>query len=293
MQKLQIQSNGHSEKLDKIIEDLISINCHAPTNIITSTEAEMLAKERTAWAASQKEANTTILQLKEETTQLKALLSASSQEGEHSNLQLLKNENARLQTVILSASQASDASIQELKRENIKLKAQLQSSDEKTKNFILELEAKLEMYQSKCAQAESSLNQVKSLVSEKDQQISYFQERVQMLEVKSSQANSLADALQLQLNNSEMESREHLEEAQQQIHVEEQVKTIMNKVYKETMKQFQPEETYSFKTIKSTVSAVIRVRNPFFCFRYYHFINLNVIVIILPLFVHRMLLWQY
>lgn len=44
-----------------------------------------------------------------------------------------------------------------------------------------------------------------------------------------------------------------------QVPVEEQVKTIMNKVYKETMKQFRPEESYSVKSIKSTLSAVIRV----------------------------------
>jgi phage shock protein A len=77
----------------------------------------------------------------------------------------------------------------------------LEISSGKTKNLILELEAKLETYQSKCAQAESSLNQLKCHFSEKDEQISQFQQQVQMLEAKSLQAHSLADALQRRLDD--------------------------------------------------------------------------------------------
>ena len=194
-------------KLDKVREDFISNAGQASNKLISpSGEAEMMAKERAMWMNSQKEANGTIQQLAEEITRLKALLNVANEKEQHSNLQQLKDENARLQTMITSASNKNDVSCQELREENTRLKAQLEIKNDKTKNLILELEAKLETYQSKCAQAESSLNQLKCLVSEKDEKLFQFQQQVQMLETKSSQAHTLADALQMKLDGVKKEA---------------------------------------------------------------------------------------
>lgn len=198
---MQLQSIGHSTKLDKVKEDFTSNIGQASNKPINPGEAEMLVKERAMWTSSQEEANATIQQLGEEITRLKTLLSVASEKEQNSNLQQLKDENARLQTMMISASHKNEVSCQELREENTRLKAQLEINNGKAKNLMLELEAKLETYQSKCAQAESSLNQFKCLVSEKDEQISQFQQQVQILEVKSSQAHSVAVALQKELDD--------------------------------------------------------------------------------------------
>jgi seryl-tRNA synthetase len=101
--------------------------------------------------------------------------------------------------------------------------------------------------------------QFKSLAEDKERKLSDLQEHVQKLEKESSGRQVLVETLQLQLKNSEAEIGNKSNRDEQEP-VEEKVKTIMNKVYKEITKQFKPDESYTFHTIKTTVSVVIRVR---------------------------------
>lgn len=172
----------------------------------------------------------------------------------------LQEENARLKDDVVKASQkVADVSLTELKEENIRLATLLDASLKKEKDRASqqhETQEKLEYYEAKCAETECHLLQIRSLTEGKDRQLSELQEQVRELERKSSHVKSFVETLQLKLQEAEVQKK--IQDSEKDS-MEGQVKTIMNKVYKEIMKQFRPDESYAFSSIKSTVSAVIRV----------------------------------
>jgi len=128
-----------------------------------------------------------------------------------------------------------DQVVQQLKEENNQLSILHESASLKYQQRIDELENQLKVYKLKCVQSENQLSQFQSDSEKRDQQLQQLEKQVAELQKEEKSIN-------------------------QTLHSDlpEQVKTIMNKVYKESLKQFQPEDNYSFRSIKSTLSLVIR-----------------------------------
>ena len=190
-----------------------------------------------------------IQQLSEDNNRLNGLLETlRSKRDDDTTAQHLNEENARL-TTLLNAK--VDEAIK-FKEENVRLAEKLESSS----NLASQLDEKLLIYQSKCAELESSLHQHQALAHEKAQLYKQLQEQKEQLENEAAQARSLAESLQLKLDQTERNKTSTEDKGA----VVEQVKAIMNKTYKQALKQFRPEESYSFQSIKSSLSGVIRVK---------------------------------
>jgi len=122
------------------------------------------------------------------------------------------------------------AVVQQLKEENSRLLIEQETSSVDYERRIAELEQQLEMYRLKCTGSDDRLKQL-----EKDSLELKFKLSQSENEIVNERKNSLAC-----------------------LPVGEQVKGIMNKVYKASLKQFRPDETYSLRSIKTTLSLVIR-----------------------------------
>ena len=153
----------------------------------------------------------------------------------------------------------SNSVIETLKEEKKRLIDLLQSNSEKDESCITQLEEQLHLYRSKYAETESRLLKYQAADEKKTQDLAQLQRQVQQHEKDLSQALSLVDSLQFKLNQAEDKLKENHKTVVDSDQLGDQVKSIMNKVYKESLKQFRPDETYSYRSIKSILSLVIRV----------------------------------
>lgn len=277
LQKLQSQANGQSDKLDRILKWITS---QEQSRQITSNTQHNSAELSELWTTKEREAEVTIQHLKAENSRLLKQWEEAVQQRDDfiqenvklksvtSSMQTLEEENSKLKTLLkekevaleqnsrLSASEKlkeeEDERISRLKEENARL-SDLLESVRKEKNLAeIQLEEKLVIYQSKCGEMESHLRELKSLVGEKEEAVKQLQSKNDRLERDALDSRNLADTLKSKLEASEKPQADGTA-------VEEQVKIIMNKLYKQALKQFQPEETYSFQNIKASLSTVIRV----------------------------------
>lgn len=130
----------------------------------------------------------------------------------------------------------SDRIIQQLKEENNRLLLRNESSSLEYQQRIDKLEHQLKGFELKCAESENQLSQFQKDSKIANQQLKQLEKQIVELQTEEKNPNRTLHS-----------------------DLPEQVKTIMNKVYKASLKQFRPEETYSFHSIKSTLSLVIRV----------------------------------
>ena len=270
MQKLKSQSNENSNKLDLVLKGISAASSKTQNPDNPAEEVErLLANERTAWLVSRKELDGSIQQLKQENEQLvNQIEEISNREKQNdARIQRLQEENTRLKDDVVATTQniTDDATVTRLKEENTRLNTLLDASLKKEKDLASqqhEMQEKLENYEVKCAETSNRLLQFKSLTEEKDQQVSELKEQLQKLERECFHSKSLVETLELKIGRAEEELQKKSQVSDTDS-VEEQVKNIMNKVYKEIMKQFRPDESYAFPSIKSTVSVVIRVKYRF------------------------------
>ena len=129
-----------------------------------------------------------------------------------------------------------DKIILQLKEENNQLLTRHGTSSLEYQQRINELEHQLKAHQLKCAESENQLSQFQSDSEKRNQQLKQLEKQI----------------IELQKEEKSQNKTLHSD-------LPEQVKIIMNKVYKASLKQFRPEETYSYHSIKSTLSLVIRV----------------------------------
>lgn len=286
LEKLNSQASRQSEKLDRILD---WITCQSQTSRPADSER---TNENESWASRTREAENTVKQLREEIAKLTKQFEETSRQKEDAireslrlksvsednaeTIQKLREETARLEKMLSKESETvkhlteenarlaslsetvnrtnqEDYVVKELKSENARLVALVEAA-EKHKNAIHLVDEKLLIYQSKCAELESRLLEIQDVARNKDQQVKELQQENEKLARDATEARDLADALQLTLDKSKAEKP-----TGDGNEVEERVKTIMNKTYKQAMKQFRPEQSYSFDFIKSSLSGVIRV----------------------------------
>lgn len=266
LQKLHVKSNEHSNKLNLILAEISASNKNVG-NSINPTKAidQLFCSERQVWLDSRKELECIIQHLKQENDRMVHQIGEKSDREKETDvrIQQLQEENDRFKDDLETSNQnMKDGTSNQLREENIRLTSFLDISLLKEKELesqCKKAQEKLEYYESRSNETDSRLLQFKSLAEDKERKLSDLQEHVQKLEKESSGRQVLVETLQLQLKNSEVEIGNKSNRDEQEP-VEEKVKTIMNKVYKEITKQFKPDESYTFHTIKSTVSVVIRVR---------------------------------
>lgn len=274
LEKLQVQSNEHANTLNLILGE-ISASSKRDKNSANPLESldHLLASERQAWAANQKELDGTIQRLKEENNRLLHQIEEKSEREKEIGIRIqqLQDENVRFKEDLKSITHSqNDGTLDQLRKENTQLAALLDASLVKEKEIASQhdqMQEKLNSYESKSTKVESLILESKRLAEEKKQRISQLQEHIQKLEKDSSDARSVVEDLQSKLKDAEKEIKNKYYSTQEQGSLEEQVKVIMNKVYKEITKQFIPGESYAFHSIKSTVSTVIRVKK-IICLRY-------------------------
>lgn len=265
LEKLQVQSNEHANTLNLILGE-ISASSKRDKNSANPLESldHLLASERQAWAANQKELDGTIQRLKEENNRLLHQIEEKSEREKEIGIRIqqLQDENVRFKEDLKSITHSqNDGTLDQLRKENTQLAALLDASLVKEKEIASQhdqMQEKLNSYESKSTKVESLILESKRLAEEKKQRISQLQEHIQKLEKDSSDARSVVEDLQSKLKDAEKEIKNKYYSTQEQGSLEEQVKVIMNKVYKEITKQFIPGESYAFHSIKSTVSTVIR-----------------------------------
>ena len=263
---LQGQSTEHSNKLDTIIKDISSHQHTTQRDSTSSSEVvRLLDEERSAWAVKEKELDFAVQKLKQENDRLIHQIEESMLrlKDNDERSQLLQKENIQLRmNSEKSIASIPDETVIHLREENLRLTTLLEESQRKEKEAssqYCKAQEKLEYYQTKCDETDSLLRQCHMLTEEKDVKLSELQEKMSNLERELLHAKSLSENYQIALKNAEEEIIKAKSSHSEQESVDEQVKMIMNKSYKEIMKQFSPEESYSFKSIKSTVSVVIRV----------------------------------
>ena len=267
LQKLHVKSNEHSNKLNLILGE-ISTSSKNIEKSFNPTEAidQLLASERQVWLASRKEFEGIIQHLNQENDRMVHEIGEKTiREKETSvRIQRLQEENARFKDDLeTSTRNINDGTLTQLREENIRLTSLLDKSllmEKELTSQCEETQEKLNYYESRSNETDSRLLQFKSLAEDNERKLFDLQEHAQKLEKESSHARSLVETLQLELKNAEAETGSKSNRHEELEPVEEKVKTIMNKVYKEITKQFKPDESYTFNSIKSTVSVVIRVR---------------------------------
>ncbi|KAI9553605.1 hypothetical protein GHT06_021526 [Daphnia sinensis] len=265
LQKLQAQSNEQSNMLNLILGEISASNTRGK-NSATPLESldHLLASERQAWTANQKELEGTIQRLKEENNRLLHQIEEKSEREKEIGIRIqqLQDENARFKEDLKSITHSqNDGTLDQLRKENTQLAALLDASLVKEKEITSQfdqLQEKLNSYESKSTKAESLLSESERVAEEKELRISQLQGHIQKLEKETSDARSVVEDLRSKLKDAETEIQNKYHLNQEQGSLEEQVKVIMNKVYKEITKQFIPGENYAFHSIKSTVSTVIR-----------------------------------
>ncbi|XP_057378341.1 FK506-binding protein 15-like [Daphnia carinata] len=265
LQKLQAQSNEHSNMLNLILGEISASGTRGKNsaNPLESLD-HLLASERQAWAANQKELEGTIQRLKEENNRLLQQIEEKSEREKEIDIRIqqLQDENARFKEDLkLITHSQNDETLDQLRKENTQLAALLDASLVKEKKLASQhdqMQEKLDSYESKSTKVESLLLESERLAEKKEQRISQLQEHIKKLEKQSSDARSVVEDLQSKLKDAEKEIQNKYYSDQEQGSLEEQVKVIMNKVYKEITKKFIPGESYAFHSIKSTVSTVIR-----------------------------------
>ena len=267
LQKLHVKSNEHTNKLNLILGEISasSINNEKSFNPADAID-QLLASERQTWLTSRKELEDIIKGLKQENDQIVHQIGEKSDREKETDvrIQRLQEENAGLKNDLeTSTRNINDDLLDQLREENIRLTSLLDKSLLKEKELTSrckETQEKLEYYESKSNESDSRLLQFKSLAEDNERKLSDLQKHAQKLEKESKLAKSLVESLQLELKNAEAEIGNKSNRDEDQEPVEEKVKTIMNKVYKEITKQFKSDESYTFHSIKSTVSVVIRVK---------------------------------
>ena len=267
LQKLHVKSNEHTNKLNLILGEISasSINNEKSFNPADAIH-QLLASERQTWLTSRKELEDIIKGLKQENDQIVHQIGEKSDREKETDvrIQRLQEENAGLKNDLeTSTRNINDDLLDQLREENIRLTSLLDKSLLKEKELTSrckETQEKLEYYESKSNESDSRLLQFKSLAEDNERKLSDLQKHAQKLEKESKLAKSLVESLQLELKNAEAEIGNKSNRDEDQEPVEEKVKTIMNKVYKEITKQFKSDERYTFHSIKSTVSVVIRVK---------------------------------
>ena len=267
LQKLHVKSNEHTNKLNLILGEISasSINNEKSFNPADAID-QLLASERQTWLTSRKELEDIIKGLKQENDQIVHQIGEKSDREKETDvrIQRLQEENAGLKNDLeTSTRNINDDLLDQLREENIRLTSLLDKSLLKEKELTSrckETQEKLEYYESKSNESDSRLLQFKSLAEDNERKLSDLQKHAQKLEKESKLAKSLVESLQLELKNAEAEIGNKSNRDEDQEPVEEKVKTIMNKVYKEITKQFKSGESYTFHSIKSTVSVVIRVK---------------------------------
>ena len=267
LQKLHVKSNEHTNKLNLILGEISasSINNEKSFNPADAID-QLLASERQTWLTSRKELEDIIKGLKQENDQIVHQIGEKSDREKETDvrIQRLQEENAGLKNDLeTSTRNINDDLLDQLREENIRLTSLLDKSLLKEKELTSrckETQEKLEYYESKSNESDSRLLQFKSLAEDNERKLSDLQKHAQKLEKESKLAKSLVESLQLELKNAEAKIGNKSNRDEDQEPVEEKVKTIMNKVYKEITKQFKSGESYTFHSIKSTVSVVIRVK---------------------------------
>lgn len=267
MKRLQGQSTEHSNKLDIIIKDISNV-CKQQTkdssSSTTNEEIRLLDTERNAWILKEKEFAAVIEKLRQENERLTRQCQEHLAHEKDTDVRIkqLEEENNQLKTDSeLAISSIPDENAIRLQEENLRLTTLLNESTVKVQELSdqqCKTAEKLLIYETKCGEADGRLAQFQNLIEEKDLKLSEFQEKVSELEKELIRSKSLAESCQISLKKAQEETNMRSSDSVQDS-VEEQVKTIMNKSYKEIMKQFNPDEHYSYKAIKSTVSVVIRV----------------------------------
>lgn len=293
LQKLHVKSNEHTNKLNLILGEISasSINNEKSFNPADAID-QLLASERQTWLTSRKELEDIIKGLKQENDRIVHQIGEKSDREKETDvrIQRLQEENARFKNDLeTSTRNINDDSLDQLREENIRLTSLLDKSLLKEKELTSrckETQEKLEYYESKSNESDSRLLQFKSLAEDNERKLSDLQEHAQKLEKESSLAKSLVESLQLELKNAEAEIGKKSNHDEEQEPVEEKVKTIMNKVYKEITKQFKSDESYTFHSIKSTVSVVIRVKTYCLCIQLFNHIYFFI-------FVYRISPWRY
>ena len=175
-------------------------------------------------------------------------LESKLKEKEDQNIQLLsqieklqeKSDTPNESFEVEEKMKQLESQLQEKNDQCIQLSAQIQDF-EKVKNRSLEAEQKLSHF-------ETSLKEE----IEKSSQLS---QQNQLLLEESQRWKTVADSLQCKLDELLVKEATDGHNADQV----EQIKKIMNKVFKEIIRQFDPHESYSFSDIKGAVSGIIRV----------------------------------
>lgn len=253
------QSSQQTEQLAELLDRVtISKTADSKEEIKQSTQREGPSEDL---SAERESSNFTIKKLKEENDQLASLLQNKIQEQKTNLLKIkqLEDENVKLRDS-LNTSMSCQSKLQknvyeeEIGNLQIFLKEQ-QFEKEKLaqlhENELRDLKAKL-------TNNADTVNCLRNELEKKIHEVENGRQERTFNEKALSQANQQIDSLKDELTRVKAEMSNRPESGSK---ATDQVKTIMNQIYKEITKQFRPEETYSFKEIKSTVGAVIRVRN--------------------------------
>lgn len=257
--KLLGQSNHQTEQLAELL-NRVTIS---KSGLAEEANEKAMTEDKSTqeWQAERDSLKSAAKKLKDETEQLGSLMQIKGEEHQavRRRLEQLEEENSKLRESLYSKTSRENETLRSpYEEENRKLKMLLNGQKiEKEKLTSLHAE-ELHELKVKNAKDANMLKEVKQELEEKIREINRSRQEKSILEEKLLQANQLIVNLKQELTRERKEISDR-PESDKEASVIDQIKTIMNKVYKEVTKKFQPEETYSFKDIKATVGTVIRV----------------------------------
>lgn len=261
--KLLGQSSQQTEQLAEVLGRVTILGSQiTPSNeaIQLETEKKQLSDE---WYLERDSLMLTIQTLRDENDQLASLKHTKVQECQDAlkKIEQLENENLRLRDGLKEKLSEQKEMLETAHREESEdlklvineLKAKEEKLTSQQENVIRDLKAKF-------LSNENVIHNLRKDIEEKTGQLDVACQERALVEEELLHANHQIASLNEDFSRTKKEWSNGTGQGSQ-ASVIDQVKTIMNKVYKEIAKQFLPEQTYSLKDIKLTVGAVIRVCN--------------------------------
>jgi hypothetical protein len=180
-----------------------------------------------------------------------------------SKLKEKEDQNIQLLSQIEKLQEKNDTSNQpfELKEKNKQLEPQIrllesQLKEKHEKSFQLSIQIQdFKEVKNRSLEAEQKLSHFETSLKEETERSSQLSQPNQHLLEESQKWKTVADRLPCKLDERLAKETTDGQSADQL----EQIKKIMNKVYKEITRQFDPHESHSFSDIKGAVSGIIRL----------------------------------
>ena len=180
-----------------------------------------------------------------------------------SKLKEKEDQNIQLLSQIEKLQEKNDTPNQpfEMKEKNKQLEPQIrllesQLKEKHEKSFQLSIQIQdFKEVKNRSLEAEQKLSHFETSLKEETERSSQLSQPNQHLLEESQKWKTVADRLQCKLDERLAKEATDGQNADQV----EQIKKIMNKVYKEITRQFDPHESHSFSDIKGAVSGIIRL----------------------------------